>query len=518
MSIGWHVQMQPIPNIGPFLEACKPKVMLYFQPGSGVPYKPDWTIGRLFYPPEQQQAELQRDPIAFGMRLADEAIASARNNGIPYWVGVNEPDVSSPEAIGRIIACENVRVRKLNSAGLKAVVFNFSVGWPREKATTRQLDTEPFAAFMAWLPRENLVGFHEYWSSAGPLAPENYDPTYPSKIWRFRHWPFPHCIVVTECGIDVTGSPADGWQNHKPAGMSIEQWAEAYAYQHRKYHDLVNTDNRFCGNVIFTVGPGYSWYSFDILPYWQHFVSLFNDQTPPDPPPGGGGEPMSVFLAPDERIPENLRFHHFENGKVMGSVVRIVAADEAWRRWGHTEPIAAGAKYWKVQSCTFLNEDVAAGNVGIYLSYVDENGAPVPGMQMWLAWPSDRLERTNWLGQFDCGPGGNGLVNVYPSGSGTVTMGGGNFLGIQEGSTQVGPYIVAAQQDGPSEVAAGFGLTNNHHVSYAVQFRRAVWGQSDGDGDDDGDDGEPPVPPTATDWARIAAALRAAADVLEEGV
>ncbi len=512
MAIGLHVQMQP--DLTALLARSKPDTMLYFNPAEHIPWKAPLTIGRIYV--DNQQTLLATDPVGLGNRMANEAISSAKNNGIELWCGPNEPDVGSPEAIYRICICEKIRVQRLNAAGLKAAVFSFSVGWPRENMATRMLDTALFQPFMDWLPQINIVTFHEYWLPSGPLDPASYDPLHPSKIWRFKYWPWPHKIVVTECGIDIAGRPlTDGWKCQVPPGQSLEQWANTYSSQLHQYAQLISADERLTGSpIVFTVGPGAEWGNYDILTHWPQFIWLWENipQPPtPEPPPGGGDPMASVFLPVDERIPETLRAHKFVDGKVMGSVVRIVAADEAWKRWGHTDTIKTGAVYWKINSMAFINEDAAGGNVAIYLNYVDENGAPVPGMQMWLAWPSDNLERANWIGAFDCGPGGNGETHIYPLGGGEVTMGP-NFTNVTDGSTRIGPYIVAAQQDGPSEVAAGFGLPNNRHVCYAVQFKRAKWGSvTPGPGPDP----EPEPEPGVTDWHKLAVAARAFADSLD---
>jgi hypothetical protein len=267
--LSMHVQYNP-PQLMDLLQQARPPAMLYFQPPEQLPHRPPLTTGRIFYP-DQAQA-LQNDPVAFGHRLAQNEIDSAGKNGIPYWIGANEPDVSSPDSIERLLACETARVERLNAAGLNAVVFNFSVGWPRENMETRRLETEPFAGFMRRLDRRNLVGFHEYWYPSGPLDRENYDPDHPSKVWRFRHWPFEHDIVVTECGIDVQGKQSDGWKSHCPPDQSLEQWADQYCMQLREYSRLTGQDGRVKAAFVYTVGPGYGWDSFDLL---SQFACLF---------------------------------------------------------------------------------------------------------------------------------------------------------------------------------------------------------------------------------------------------
>ena len=277
--IGLHIQYEP-PEWPLLLALVQPTCVLYFQPPEHVKLRP-LTVGRLYY---ANQTAMLENPLAAGRMLADDAIAHAHTSGIPIWVGLNEPDVSNGDAIARLLECERERTQRLNAAGLQAAVLSFSVGWPRENMATRKLETEPFDTFMRWLPPQNSVALHEYWGPAGPLAPDSYDPVYPSKIWRFRHWPYDTPIIITECGIDVAGATTDGWQSHVPRGMNLENWAEQYIDQIKTYADLVCADQRVRGMCVYTFGPGYGWGSFDIASHWQQFVRAFQHTPRPAPP------------------------------------------------------------------------------------------------------------------------------------------------------------------------------------------------------------------------------------------
>ena len=632
-------------GLADYAAAVQPSVMLHLDPPSDN-VKAALTIGRKYYD-VNAQAWLLSDPQAGGEQLAQDEIAMAQITGIDTFMGLNEPPVDNPDAIARLCQLERTRTTMLNAAGLRSVVLSLSVGWPAENLATRQLITEGYRDFLNWLPAMNYVGLHEYWTCAGPLAPENYDPLHPSKVWRFQHWDFDKPVLVTECGVDHNGQPSDGWQS---CGFS----AQAYAAQLVDYAALVCQDKRVRGIVVFQWGGG-GWPSFDVAPYWRDMMAAWNYAPPvvpvtqpirvlvdgrvvtlpleeylravvPSEVPalwpaeavkaqavaarsyalaaiaaprhanadvcsttccqvyneakihpasdaaisatagvtllyngavipayfsancGGttssneaafGGAPVAwcrpvdcvnksvknghgvglcqwgahdmaasgadykeilkhyytgvslsgegdnmsdPYLPIDSRIPANLQAHNFVNNVVYGSVVRIVDALEAWKRWGHTDQPVNGQFYWKADYLTFIDEVAAAGKTLIYVSCVDENGLAVPAAKVWFGYPSERLQNTNWVGQFDNG-GGNGDVFVYPAGSGEITQGQNSFNGVVNGSTTVGPYCLAMQQDGPSEVVAGFGLTNNHHICFAVRFRRAIWG------------GDTPTPP-----------------------
>jgi len=291
MSLGFHVQYAPY-QLPIMLSAVLPSMMLYFQPPTSLLHVPDITVGRIYY--DNQDAMLVSDPVGLGHKMAEDSIASSRENEIPIWIGPNEPGVASGDAIARAVACEKERVARLNAVGLKACVFNFSVGWPRENVSIGKLETVPYDEFMTWLPSQNYVGFHEYWTKEGPLHPLNYNPERPSKVWRFSHWPYDCNILVTECGIDYQGQMTDGWQSHVPPGMNLEQWAQAYARQLTEYDNLVTNDDRVFGEAVYTVGPGFGWDSFDIAPFHQYFTPIFISGPVPEVPP--------VVIPSDEKV------------------------------------------------------------------------------------------------------------------------------------------------------------------------------------------------------------------------
>ena len=137
IGFGLQVLLQP-PELWHMAKEVQPTAMVYFQPeeAKDCPIRPELTIGRKHY--DDQLYWLRHDPIAFGQRLAEDAIASAKTNEIAYWVGPTEPPVASPEDCARLVACEKARTEMLNAWGLKAVVFYLSVGWPLENVETHE--------------------------------------------------------------------------------------------------------------------------------------------------------------------------------------------------------------------------------------------------------------------------------------------------------------------------------------------------------------------------------------------
>jgi len=286
LGFGLQILLQP-PDLWQLAREIQPPAMVYFQPGESkdVPIRPELTIGRQYY--ADQGPCLEHDPVAFGQRLAHDAIASARTNGIEYWVGPTEPPVASPDDCARLVACEEARAEILNAHGLKAVVFYLSVGWPLEDVNTHKLLTGHFDTFLRQLPSQNLVGLNEYFYPTGPLHPDSYDPYRPSRIWRFKHWPGidRHKIVITECGMDIGGNKkTDGWKKQCPVGMSLESWFDVYVEWMGEYLALISQDDRVIGAAWFCGGPGYGWGDYDMLSHWRQARELLCGPVPDIPP------------------------------------------------------------------------------------------------------------------------------------------------------------------------------------------------------------------------------------------
>ena len=158
---------------------------------------------------------------------------------------------------------EQERVRILNSRGIGAVVLNLSVGWPEE--TDGHIIWEPFRSLLEELPDGNWLGLHEYFLPSGPLHPDSHL----CRAGRLFRCPYDVPIVVTECGCDIGGAQNDGWRGQ---GLTVEQ----YVHQLAQYRDLIATDSRVKGAVVFTYGTiGGAWQSFDIESDWFQFAPVF---------------------------------------------------------------------------------------------------------------------------------------------------------------------------------------------------------------------------------------------------
>jgi hypothetical protein len=162
-------------------------------------------------------------------------------------------------------------------------------------------------------------------------------------------------------------------------------------------------------------------------------------------------------------------------GKWTGSVVKVLPVETFQARWGALA-LKAGDLYYQISRLWFLDEDEAEGKTIISVYLEDQNGDAMTPGKVWWAYPSERLVQSSWAGKFDNGAGGNGEVFTYINGNGELGMGGGHGFNPSPGTAEAGCYVLSAFGY-PSEVAYGFDLPANRHVSYIAKFRLAVYGE-----------------------------------------
>ena len=303
--IGLHVIGDDVPELAALVAQQPPASILYLNPADSLPYHAPITIGRLHYEPSAQD-EMLYNPVESGRRVARDCIERAERCGIKIWQGLNEVCVDNREWADRYNAFERARVEVLEAAGLIAGLYSWSVGWPKEDMSRGNLYPEWYAPLMDWVGHQHYVIFHQYWGPDGPLAADSYDPLRPSKVNRQAYWPWPHPIIIGECGIDITGKPDNGWKGRCPPGMSLEQWAVVYDRQLLEFDALVSKDPRVKGKTLFMFGQGEWSEKFGIETHWRQFTCLVtNPPAQPALPP----QPMirvqladgSIITIPVER-------------------------------------------------------------------------------------------------------------------------------------------------------------------------------------------------------------------------
>jgi len=278
--IGLHVIGDP-PELYDLIATQPPASILYLNPKEVIPYFAPITIGRIHYEPGTQDA-LLTNPVEGGRKVARDCIDSASRNGITIWQGLNEICVDNRDWADRYNAFERARVEVLEDAGLLAGLYSWSVGWPKEDMSRGNLYPEWYAPLMDWVSHDHYVIFHQYWNEKGPLDAWAYDPLRPSKVNRQIYWPWPHRILITECGIDITGDEDNGWKSRVPPGLNLEQWADVYDTQLQDFDALVS-DERVVAKTVFMFGQGPWSHTFGIETHWRQFDCLVTDPAPTPP-------------------------------------------------------------------------------------------------------------------------------------------------------------------------------------------------------------------------------------------
>ncbi len=172
----------------------------------------------------------------------------------------------------------------------------------------------------------------------------------------------------------------------------------------------------------------------------------------------GEDKPMAKTLYRD---PATLAFQMGPDGKVTGSQVNVVKAEDA-----APGALAKGATVFRVVNVRFLNEEQARGDTRILVSVIDREGAPTMAKVI-NAWPQQKKPR--WDGQaYDW---------ASPGHTAEFAMGGGNYSPDQDGP--LGPYVIYIEQDRNktpvrSDWCIGFGLPGNRHVAYQVTYQECA--------------------------------------------
>lgn len=231
---------------------------------------------------------------------------------IRYWEGHNEPSFGAPQdaearaGMAWYASFEAERVRLLADRGLRAVVGNFSTGYPEVEHDNRLWEAF-LPALEAAHEHKGLLGLHEYggpflWSGWGPFntgvehgecgtTPTDDDTGWLALRYRKVHRQIlaPHGmgrlpIVITENGTDSVGTWCEPmfsgpWRRIKDRWLQwdgrtdpIDYWRgperdpEIYYAEQLIWYDREMQKDAYCvGSTIFTLGNfGNPWDEFEI--------------------------------------------------------------------------------------------------------------------------------------------------------------------------------------------------------------------------------------------------------------
>lgn len=123
---------------------------------------------------------------------------------------------------------------------------------------------------------------------------------------------------------------------------------------------------------------------------------------------------------------------------------------------------------WELKTLVYQDENQSGGNHNIYITVLDERGAPVSGVICWQKWPDAQPQETQ-----------------------QATLGGVTNFGIWGGPFypdrgEAGAYWSFVESTAKSDVVNGMGLPANRHVNYILTFQRVV--------------ADAPIPPTPNGW------------------
>ncbi len=125
--------------------------------------------------------------------------------------------------------------------------------------------------------------------------------------------------------------------------------------------------------------------------------------------------------------------------------------------WLRISDSTAPLPRWHVKYVGYDNENESGGNHNIYITVLDENGAPLDGIPVWQKWPS-----------------------ASPTEARQRTLAGTTNFGIWGGPFypdrgEAGAYWVYVGDDtAKSDVVRGMGLPVNRHVNYRITVQRLV--------------------------------------------
>jgi murein DD-endopeptidase MepM/ murein hydrolase activator NlpD len=251
--------------------------------------QPHGHVALRYHPISEQQAELAADPVGLGRKHADywrlqmETTYKEFDRSRLYVMGINEPTVHNADQERKVAQYTEAFLRSLKAFNIRAYVFNFSVGWPRE--VDGEIVWDSFKHLEGLINETNSFGcVHEYWY---PNVMEGWN-SYANRISRC---PLEIPFVIGECAYtrQVKGLP-------QPYGWDGNISASAYADQLWEYHDKVDPGKVFAICPFTTSYGGLEWRNKDTLPAASEILRRNRKFSWPVPWPQYRKEPPAMDL------------------------------------------------------------------------------------------------------------------------------------------------------------------------------------------------------------------------------
>lgn len=248
-----------------YLKALRPPVIKLINPSPTLAWEAlSWVdfhghIALRSHPLSEEQNRLQSDPVgtakshaAYWINQFATAYQSFPKNRT-YVLGINEPSIHNTTEARRVAVYTETFLRELQPYNIRAWVFNFSVGWPREE-NSRVIWDE----FLYLEPLINATGsfgcVHEYWFPTVTSGWGDYGN-------RVSHCPMHIPFIIGECGYtrQLAGLP-------QPWGWHGNVSAENYADMLWHYQRTVDKGKVFAVCPFTTSFGGIEWQSKDTNP------------------------------------------------------------------------------------------------------------------------------------------------------------------------------------------------------------------------------------------------------------
>lgn len=256
-----------------------------------------------YHPISEQQAELQANPVklaeehaAYWIKQLDTTYKEFDRKRL-YVMGINEPTIHNADQANGVAKYTETFLLRLQPHNIRAYVFNFSVGWPRE--INGRIIWDEFLYLENLINATNSFGcVHEYWY---PRVSSGWN-SYANRVSRC---PMKIKFVIGECGYtrQIAELP-------QPWGWNGNMDANAYAAQLWEYQRLVDPGKVFAVLPFTTSFGGNEWASKDTAPAHEAILSRIESFSWPNPWPMYGTvdpdpepEPMNNYKLVWPKIP-----------------------------------------------------------------------------------------------------------------------------------------------------------------------------------------------------------------------
>lgn len=250
---------------------------------------PAGHVALRYHPISEQQAELAADPAGLGHQHAQYWIGqingpySRFDRDRLYVMGINEPTIHNGDQARGVATYTEAFLRELQPHRIRAYVFNFSVGWPREEAG--RIIWNEFLHLESLINDTNSFGcVHEYWY---PTVMSGWN-SYGNRVSRC---PMKIKFVIGECAYtkQLINPPVG-----QPWGWDGNLSADSYAAMLWEYADKVDPGKVFAVLPFTTSFGGAEWQSKDTAKAHNHILARKHAYIWPDPWPAFDDEPPPV--------------------------------------------------------------------------------------------------------------------------------------------------------------------------------------------------------------------------------